>query len=206
MQAGMKRKHPSDTGSSDGGSSSSDDETWTPGSSVSSSSEGAESPALSMDPVTSETTTTTTAIHTRSRGPVERPTAQADIAMECADAVVDNESDLSSDTEEDDDEEDGEEEEESCEEEEEEEEESDEEDDYSDDDSFVTSNEDADRDERDEILTSYRKVFGEDGEDADNEEGGGVGPDLQDGQFIQIQVPEVDFSVGGYVAGTETDL
>jgi hypothetical protein len=102
------------------------------------------------------------AIQTRSRGTVVKPVDNApiDAAMDKVDTVVDNESDLSSDTDEDcsDDERSG------SEEGGEEEEESDEDDDYSDDDSFVTSNEDADRGERDEVLESYCNVF-----DADEE-------------------------------------
>jgi hypothetical protein len=115
--------------------------------------------------------------HTRSHGPVERPADPAPIhaAMDEVDKVVDDESDLSSDTESED-----EEDFESC-EEEEEEEESDEEDDYSDDDSFVTSNEDADREERDEIFNSYERVFT--GEFQEEEEGDGM--------------PAEDLSIGG---------
>jgi hypothetical protein len=99
-------------------------------------------------------------IQTRSRGSVVRPadTTPIDAAMDKADTVVDNESDLSSDTEED-----SSDDEEQSGSEEDEEEESDE-DDYSDDDSFVTSNEDADRGDRDDVLESYSSVF-----DADEE-------------------------------------
>jgi hypothetical protein len=172
---GTKRKHVSD-GSSNEESS---DESWAP----SEGSQGTESPAPPAR------------IQTRSCGKVERPTDQAAAAMEIADAVVDGESDLSSDTEEDD-----EEEEESC-EEEEEEEESDEED-YSDDDSFVTSNEDPDREEPEEVVKSYKKVF--DDEDYDDATDGDDEFLIDDG--LPVQVPEIDYSVGGYVAGTGGDM
>jgi hypothetical protein len=111
--------------------------------------------------------------------------------MDAADDVVDKESDMSSDTENDDDDE-------SSEGGEEDEEESDEEDDYSDDDSFVTSNEDADRDEKEEVTLSYSKVFK--GEDEGYEEEDIDDPLSIDEQITQPAAPEVDFSVGGYVA------
>lgn len=197
MQAGMKRKFKYESNSSDG-ESSSDDETWSPGSSYSSSpsssslqeEEGEVKPTAQQAP----------SIRTRSRGPVERPSEQANSAMDTADAVVDNESDLSSDTEEE------EEEEESYDEEEEEEEsEDDEEEDYSDDDSFVTSNEDADREERDEVVRSYGKVFnGSGGEEEEEPEVNHSGEEgFVDGHFIPTQAPEEDLSIGGYVVGTE---
>lgn len=175
QQAGIKRKYEAESSS---GEEESSDETWTPGSSCSSQQE-----MQSPRPI----------VHTRSKGAAEQPPAQADAAMESADAVVDNESDLSSDTEEDESED-----EEDSYDEEEEEEESDEDDDYSDDDSFVTSNEDADREEREEVIRSYRKVFGE---TADDEEGEDA--NLIEGHFMPAQPPEEDLSVGGVVAGTD---
>ena len=82
---------------------------------------------------------------TRSRGLLTQPTEEMRIAMDKVDEVVNNESDLSSDTESGTDAEEDE-DEDSSEHEDEDEDESDEDDDdeYSDDDSFVTSDEDDD--------------------------------------------------------------
>ena len=179
----MKRKYEKEESSNDDETS---DETWTPGSCCS---QQSESPVA-----------TPTGVRTRSRGPVERPpAAQADAAMDLADGVVDDESDLSSDTESD--EEEGDDEDSSGEEEEEEESE---EDDYSDDDSFVTSNEDVDRGDRDEVIKSYRKVFEEGDDESEYDDACDEVEDdvvVGDEAFLN-QPPEVDLSVGGYVAGT----
>ena len=170
MQAGMKRK----CISSDEEESS--DDTWQP--------ESSQEPGDEV-PVSNP-------IHTRSRGPAERPSdlTSIDTAMDAVDKVVDAESDLSSDTESEDEDED-----ESC-EEEEEEEESDEEEDYSDDDSFVTSNEDADREERDEVVKSYAQVFNEDEEVYEE------CADHYDADYEPQTVAEEDLSIGGFVVGS----
>ena len=127
-------------------------------------------------------------VRTRSRGPVEKP-PDPTAAMDAADDEVDNESDLSSDTEEDEDE--------SSEEDEgEEEEEESNEDDYSDDDSFVTSNEDAELEEREEVSRSYSKVFDGEEDDGDDEEE----PATLEEQILQPTAPEEDLSIGGYLA------
>ena len=182
MQVGVKRKKHEDSCRDE---ESSEDETWAPGDDTSSEEEIPEP-------------TATTTVRTRSRGPAE-PVTSADAVMDAADKDVDNESDLSSDTEEDSDED----EEESSGEEEEEEEESDEESEYSDDDSFVTSNEDADLEEREEIMRSYSKVFDEQGyEEEDEEEQINVIGDSGTESLLVARPPEEDLSVGGYVAGT----
>ena len=130
MQSGDKRKQ------SDLSSESSSDETWTPD-------------VSQTEPIEEVINT----VQTRSRGPAQKPDqGVVDTAMSAVDGVVDNESDLSSDTEEDEDDDDEESDEDA-------DDESSEEDDYSDDDSFVTSNEDADREERDDVVRDYSDVF-----------------------------------------------
>jgi ribonuclease E len=156
MQSGDKRKQ------SDPSSESSSDDTWTPD-------------VEHAEPVEEVSNT----IQTRSRGPAQKPDQDvADTAMNAVDGVVDNESDLSSDTEEDEDDDDDEESDEDA------DDESSEEDDYSDDDSFVTSNEDADLEEREDVVRDYSDVF----EDACE--------DISDAVVCQ----EEDLSIGGPLA------
>jgi hypothetical protein len=133
------------------------------------------------------------AVSTRSRGPaVKADPKLIDAALDTADEAVNHESDLSSDTED-------EEEEESGEEEEEEEDES--EDDYSDDDSFVTSNEDAERDEKEEVVRSYSNIFDEEGYEEEDVDDTAIMD--EDTEISSIAQPaQVDLSIGGYVAGT----
>lgn len=135
------------------------------------------------------------AVSTRSRGPVVKADSKLiDTALDTADEAVNHESDLSSDTE-DEEEDSGEEEEE------EEDEEDDSEDDYSDDDSFVTSNEDAERDEKEEVVRSYSDIFNEEGyEEEDVDDTTILGDDAVMSSLAQPA--QVDLSIGGYVAGT----
>ena len=135
VTASRKRTKRCSSESSDAGGDSDDSSSWAP--SDEESNEGGDRIEPAAAPV----------YLTRSRGraqPLVQTSDEIDVAMDRADAVVNNESDLSSDTSSD---ESCEEEDEYDEEEEEEDESSDVDDEYSDDDSFVTSEDEESRGE-----------------------------------------------------------
>ena len=121
--------------SDENASESTSDDTWTP-------------PSSEDETPSADVATPVVTRQLRSRGPVQRPLADAvNVIMDKVDEEIDNESDFSTTTDEDEEEEDD-----SDDDDDDEDDESDtEEDGYSDDDSFVTSGEEEDDDDEEEV-------------------------------------------------------